>query len=197
MTPADSRRLSNSTIVDHILESEGWPAFTNDPDDAGGATKGGITLATLRDHFNDPGLTADDLQDLDEAEAREIYEEAYIVEPGFVEIPDPLLRWQVVDCGVLSGTARAVEWLQRAICEAHADIAIDGIWGPQTEGAVQHADPHRTGLWLAHFRIRYLGSIISSNHRQRESGHTSQDWSKYAGGWMNRATMFIEMEATR
>jgi lysozyme family protein len=189
--------LTNSQIVDHILEAEGWPAYTDDPNDAGQQTKGGITLATLQDYLSDSTLTAEDLQDLDKATARDIYAERYIVEPGFDGIPDPLLRWQVVDCGVLSGTHRAIEWLQRAICEAHADIAIDGIWGPQTEGAVQHADPHQTGLWLAHFRIRYLGSIISSNYRRRLHRETSQDWSKFAGGWMNRATMFLAKEATR
>ena len=34
--------------LEKILEREGWPKYTDHPDDRGGPTKGGITLGTLR-----------------------------------------------------------------------------------------------------------------------------------------------------
>lgn len=173
--------MTNQAIVDHILKSEGWPKYGNDPNDRGGPTKGGITLGTLQD-FRGRAVGVEELQNLTEAEAREIYEWRYIVTPKFDQIADDLLRLQVVDAGVLSGPGRAVQWLQEA-----AGVAIDAALGPRTLAAVAAQPAHAVALRFAAARIAGLARIVSRDPSQ----------SKFVLGWMNRATSFLTHEATR
>lgn len=184
--------MGAEAIIQEVLEREGWPAFTDDPHDRGGPTKGGITLARLRAWRGEP-VTVADLMLLEEEEARAIYAEIYVTGPRFDEITDPLLRGHVVDCGVLHGTDRAARWLQSAI----GGLTVDGRVGRLTLGALAMADPHRVGLELAGIRIRFLGRILSSNYRERAAGRTSRDQSRFAAGWLNRATHFLDLEARR
>jgi lysozyme family protein len=167
-------------ILAHIFEVEGWPAYTDAPVDRGGPTKGGITLATLRAHRGRP-VTVADLQALSQEEAGDIYRVRYIA--PFESVEDELLRWQVVDCGVLSGTARAVRWLQEA-----AVVKVDGILGPKSLAAINAPGrAHALGVRLAAVRIRFLGQLIERDREQ----------AKWTNGWMRRATSFLDREAER
>jgi lysozyme family protein len=173
--------MLDDPIVDEILVSEGWPRFTDAANDRGGPTKGGITLATLAAHRG-RRVSVDDLRALSESEARLIYAERYITGPRFDAIPDFLLRWQVVDCGVHSGPPTAAKWLQSA-----AGVAADGVVGDVTLRAVAAADPHVLALRVAAQRARHLGRLIEIDRRQAEWAH----------GWMRRAMAFVEREAGR
>ena len=168
-------------IVAELLEAEGWPAFTDDPRDKGGATKGGITLATLSEWLGRAATVAE-LRDLPQATAEAIYSKRFITGPGFDGIADELLRWQVVDCGVLSGPRRAVEWLQFA-----ADVKVDGQLGPKTLAAVNGGKAHRIGLRLACSRARFMARVVERDH----------DQAKWVAGWIARALRFVELEAGR
>jgi|SRR5215216_487966 len=174
--------MSNEFIVDHLLQAEGWPAFTDHAADRGGPTKGGITLDTLRSYGRRPAATVGDLRNLPEAAAREIYERSYIIAPGFAMVFDDLLRWQIVDAGALSGQTRASRWLQEA-----AGITVDGKLGPHTAAAVNAADPHVIALRLCAARARGLMRIVSADRSQ----------SVWAAGWMNRCMSFLDREAAR
>lgn len=176
--------FDNSKIIDHILEAEGWPKYTNHPADKGGPTKGGITLRTLRSV--QPAAAINDLKLLTEDKARQIYETQYIISPGFAMIKDDLLRWQVVDAGILSGPFQATKWLQEVV-KAARDIKIDGVFGPKTAQAVNLLEPHSTGLRFAANRGRGLMRIVSDNPSQ----------SVWAAGWMNRCMSFVLLEAAR
>lgn len=178
--------------LDAILEAEGWPKYTNDPDDRGGPTKGGITLATLAAWRRRP-VTAADVRDLGEAEAREIYRERYIVGPRFSEIEDDLLAHQVIDSGVLHGQETAAKWLQQAI----GGVGVDGRVGTFTLGALALADPHRVSLRFAAQRARYMGRIIADNYKARRAGRTSRDQARFAAGWLDRAMRAIDAEVER
>lgn len=177
----DLETVTNQEIVRHLLISEGWPAFTDHPADRGGPTRGGITLETLSAHRG-ATVTEQDLRDLTEDEAILIYTQRYLLDPNFVDIEDGLLRWQVVDCGVLSGPVRAAKWLQKA-----AGVDQDGKIGPATLAAVNASEPHSLALKLAAARVAYLGRLISSN----------RDQAVFAAGWMARSASFVEREAER
>ena len=172
--------MNNTEIVNHILQAEGWPAYTNHAADRGGPTKGGITLKTLRSIH--PAASIDDLKKLSEAEARNIYETQYIISPGFGAIRDDLLRWQVVDAGILSGPHRATIWLQEA-----ADADADGVLGPKTITAVNARSAHSVALRFCAARARGLMRIVSTDRQQ----------AIWAAGWMNRCMSFLELEASR
>ncbi|MGE0109756.1 MAG: glycoside hydrolase family 108 protein [Bdellovibrionales bacterium] len=173
-------------ILDDILRREGWPTYTNDPSDRGGPTKGGITLATLAAWRGNP-VTAEDVRDLGEAEARAIYESEYITKPCFDKITNDLLRAQVVDAGVLHGQSTAIKWLQ-----AIAGVKTDGCFGPVSQGAVNAMSARDVGIKFAALRIRFIGAIVSKNYQARQSGLTQKDQSRFASGWLNRATAFLD-----
>lgn len=168
-------------IIAHLLEDEGWPAYTDAPADKGGPTKGGVTLATLSAHRGH-SCTIADLKALQQAEAEAIYRQRFIAGPHFDGVVDELLRWQVVDAGVLSGPARVTRWLQEAV-----GAPVDGILGPRTLTAINAAPAHRVALLFAAKRIPFLGRLIEADRSQ----------AKWAAGWFARAARFVELEADR
>ena len=179
----------SARIIAHLLKLEGWPAFTDNPRDRGGPTKGGITLQTLREWRHDPALGVGALKSLPQAEAEAIYRQRYIVGPRFDHIADELLRFQVVDAGVMSGPERATRWLQEA-----AGVAADGKLGPQTIAAVNGANAHRLGIRFGAIRVRFLGDLVARTGR---TPSTSDDQDVWASGWSVRATYFLDLEAER
>lgn len=189
--------MSYDAILEEILDREGWPKYTNNPDDRGGPTRGGITLETLRGWRKSRAVTASDVANLSKDEAKAIYRHRYIDGPGYDGIKDELLRRQVIDCGVLHGPGRASLWLQHAAIAEGAEIKADGAVGPKTLAAVNALDPHKLALRLSGQRIRFLGSIINSNYHARKAGRTRQDQASFALGWMRRATDFVDLEAGR
>ena len=182
--------MDNQRILKHIMRTEGWPQFTHHPSDRGGATKGGITQATLS-RWRGRRVSAEVLKDLTRSEGRRIYQQMYIEEPAFDRIEDDLLRWQVVDAGVLHGPRRATKWLQRAV----GDVEVDGIFGPMTEQAVANCDCHAVALRFAACRIRFLGRLINRNAKARHRGATERDQALFAEGWLNRVTRFLDRES--
>lgn len=173
-------------ILDEILRQEGWPKYTSDPDDRGGPTKGGITLKTLAAWRRNP-VVDDDVRDLTEEEARAIYEQEYISGPNFHKISNDFLREQVVDAGVLHGQRTATKWLQEI-----ARVKVDGVLGPISNGAINAISARDVGIKFAALRIRYMGRIISKNYQARQKGLSTKDQSRFAGGWLNRATSFLD-----
>lgn len=168
-------------ILDYLFRVEGWPAFTSTLGDRGGATKGGITLATLA-AFRGRQVTEADLLALTQEEAARIYRKLFIADPHYDQIADELLRFQVVDAGVLSGPRRATEWLQTV-----AGAIPDGVLGPKSLTTVNATSAHRLGIAFAAMRIRFLAALV-------ERDRTQAQW---VSGWMVRATLFLGFESER
>lgn len=166
-------------LIDEILIAEGWPKFTNRPNDRGGPTKGGITLATLRGWRGQP-VTEADVQALSEPEVRRIYQDRYIDEPRFAEIDDSDLRCNVVDAGVLHGPGWAARRLQEIV-----GVAVDGAVGPVTLRAVNEADDTGLNLKFSVRRVRKVVGIALHDRSQLEN----------LNGWVSRALKHIEREA--
>lgn len=133
-------------IIEDVIVAEG-DEYTNDPNDAGGPTKFGITLETLRAYRKNPAVSASDVQRLTKDEARRIYRNRYFVDPGFVHVHAlmPRLAAEVVDAGVNCGTGRAARWLQTALNAFNRsyrvpadwpELVVDGRIGPATLGAL-------------------------------------------------------------
>ncbi len=130
--------MTEDTILTEVLDREGgWRPETprpNAPPDP--ATNMGITLPTLRTWRKNPALTEDDLKDLGPVEARQIYSQMYIADPGFTQanVPFEPLRVQLIDFGINSGPERAVRWLQRVM-----RAPVTGKMDARTIGWLQHA----------------------------------------------------------
>lgn len=167
-------------LIDGILDAEGWPKFTNDPNDRGGPTKGGITQQTLSAWRGKP-VSAADVGALTGPEVRAIYREEFVVGPGFDKIDDPDLRFYVVDAAVLHGQAWAARRLQEV-----AGVAADGAVGPVTLAAVNADDSGaKLNLLFAARRVRKVVDIAVKDPPQV----------KWLRGWINRSLKAVEHEA--
>ena len=162
-------------IIDGIIKRES-PAYTNDPSDAGGPTKFGITLRTLRNYRNNQKLQAIDVQNLTEKEAREIYEHEYLVKPGFSQLRYGQLYVAAVDFGVTSGPDDSIKVLQKVL-----GVKQDGVLGPQTANAANIRDGR--SLCNAFCVGR---AIFYANEVQRRPANI-----KYVEGWIARALSFV------
>ena len=163
-------------IIDQLIIREG-SEYTNDPTDAGGPTKYGITLKTLALYRGHLPTTAADVEALTESDAREIYKNLYIRPfEKFPGMPDSLLGL-LVDSGVQHGEGRAMGWLQSAI-----GAKPDGDAGPATLTAWAAARNYDTVYKLVlKTRIMFYAHII----------HDRPDQVKYINGWFERVCLFI------
>ena len=171
--PAEGvQRVTADDIITAILVREG--GFVNDRADRGGATNFGITQSTLAE-FRRAEVSAADVANLTEAEARTIYRKVY-VEPWEGVVPETVLPL-MADCAVNHGPRGATKMLQKSV-----GVEADGAFGPSTQAAVLTMDAPRLYRKLCAERVRFYGRLISLDNTQ----------AKFASGWLNRAAEFIE-----
>ena len=164
----------------NILRREG--GFVDHPADRGGPTKYGITAATLGE-WRGLGRPAsrEEVNALTEREARSIYTQRYLKDPGFAHIRNAKLRDLLLDCAVHHGPRRAATWLQEAV-----GVTADGVVGPKTLEAVNAAlRKGRRGrplhATILSKRIIFLGELITRDPKQ----------AVFAKGWMVRVAEFL------
>lgn len=154
-------------FLDEVIEREGGDRETNDPADAGGRTKFGIS-----ERANPEAWTKGPPS---RSEAREIYRQRYVVEPGFDRIAFVPLRENLIDFGVTSGPARAILFLQTIL-----GVQKDAVIGPQTLAALAKREGRDVNNQLVVMReqfYRRLGEVRPANQ-------------KFVKGWVRRAQLF-------
>ncbi|GLK65431.1 peptidoglycan-binding protein [Paracoccus kondratievae] len=178
-------------IAAEIVAREG--GYVNDPDDPGGATNFGVTLATLRrlgiDKTGDGRIDAADVKALTRADANAILVEHYFRRPRLAELPQSV-QPSVFDMYVNAG-ANAVKILQRLISQMGFLIADDGIVGPLTITAAHQADaaaPDHFADAYGIARRNYYYALADTRPASRKFARTR---SGGKGGWIRRAEEFI------
>ena len=166
--------MTTKDIIDGIIKREG--GYVDHPDDRGGPTKFGITLATL-EAWRHRLVTAEDVAGLDEEEAREIYTGEYLVKPRVHLINNAQLRVFALDSAVQHGPGRAIRWMQKIV-----GVPVDGILGPVSLGIINQVEPDGLYRKMVAERCRYYGRIITKDPTQ----------AVFAAGWANRIAEFIE-----
>ena len=114
--------------------------YTDHPDDTGGPTNWGITLATARAYGYDGRM-----QELSREEASRIYLTRYWTTPRFDQLEKifPQLANKLFDIGVNMGPSAGVCFLQRALntlndrLVPYPDMRVDGALGPVTLHALK------------------------------------------------------------
>ena len=114
-------------LLDEVIAREG--GFVHQPADRGGPTKYGITQATLSEWLGRPA-TVEEIRQLDEETAREIYVARYLAGPRIDTLPSAIVG-QVFDMAVNLGVRRAVRILQEVLGLAGLRVDVDGVIGPQ------------------------------------------------------------------
>jgi lysozyme family protein len=163
---------SLNQILTDLLNREG--GYSNDPDDPGGPTNFGITLASWH-AYTGKTVNASMVKAITAAVARKYYEDTYVSVYSFIQ--DYALFEVVLDGAVNHGQGRMNKWLQIA-----AGVVQDGVIGPKTKAAVNSSDPTRLRLAIVKLRIKEYARLISGNPSR---------FGKYAAGWINRALEFV------
>lgn len=170
-------------IIEGVLEREA--GFQADANDKGNWTGGAVGAGELKG--TNFGISAAafphlDIKNLTREQAFAIYREEYVTKPGFEQIPDPSLREQLVDFGVNSGPARAIEFLQKLL-QVEVTRKLDGptlstLWslGPLCTFILNDA--------LAGVRAAFIDKITDANARLK----------KFEEGLESRALEFIKSD---
>lgn len=125
-------------VINGIIRVEG--GYVDNPDDSGGATNFGITVAVARTF----GYTGS-MRDMPRSVAFDIYSALYWgrVKADDLHALSPAVCEEVVDTGVNMGTGRAGKFLQRSLNvlnkkgSLYRDLTVDGAVGPATIKALR------------------------------------------------------------
>lgn len=177
--------MNIENTITALLKTEG--GYVNNPNDRGGETNWGITVAVAR-AFGYTGSMASMPQQV----ARDIYEQRYWRQPRFsdVAVVSTLIAEEMLDTGVNMGPAVAGRFLQRALNvlnqngKTYPDIAVDGAVGNMTIAALKAflASRAKSGETVL---LRMLNAQQSVRYMEIAEARTSQEMFSY--GWqLNR-----------
>lgn len=174
--PLDRAQAIFERALDHVLEMEG--GYTDDPQDPGGPTNYGITLAVFaawrRVKLSDANRISliRDLKRIDQATVREIYRRRYWETAHCAELP-AAIAFMHFDAAVNHGFGTAIRFLQEAV-----GTEVDGEVGPETRAAAARAPIEGTLTTYAAIRKR----------RYRALPHF---W-RFGRGWLKRVDRTLE-----
>jgi len=143
---------------ERLLGHEG--GYVDDPDDPGGETNWGITIAVARAE----GYTGP-MRDLPMAKAKDIYRAKYWAPVHADELPDSV-RFDVFDAAVNHGASQSAKWLQRAV-----GANPDGVIGAMTVAAARGAGPMAVARFNG-YRLQFYTDLGT--------------WPKFGKGWARR-----------
>lgn len=160
-------------LAPFILKWEG--KFADDPDDLGGATNMGVTIATWRqvgyDKDGDGDIDVDDLKLLTRADVVN-----RVLKPHYWD------RWKADQIKSQSVANILVDWVWGSgaygikIPQQVVGVAIDGVVGPKTIAAINTQDPEVLFRRIVEERKAFLDRICISRPRNK----------KFKKGWLNR-----------
>ena len=172
-------------ITAEIVRREG--GFVNDPDDPGGATKYGVTIHTLRALRG--SATVADVKALTEAEAVAIFKGQYFERPKINQLPAPL-QASVYDMQVNAG-ANAIKILQRLTADFGVKLAVDGVLGPKSIGAIDRIHRKAGAQFVDAYGIARRNYYFRIGDRRAASRKYCVTRKGGKGGWITRAEEFM------
>lgn len=180
--------MTADDIIDEIIAREG--GYVNDPDDAGGATRYGITEKVARAH----GYKGD-MKSLSRDTAVSIYKSDYWTGPRFDQIGavNMEVAVELMDTGVNMGPAAATKFLQRCLNvfnqqgRAYPDMSVDGMIGPRTVAAFRSFVAAR-GKEGVNVMLKSLNSLQGARYIELAEQRPANE--SFVYGWMaNRVSL--------
>ncbi|HPZ76998.1 MAG TPA: glycosyl hydrolase 108 family protein [Thermosynergistes sp.] len=161
-------------VGEYILEVE--DEYVNNKNDPGGATKFGITQRTLTSARETIACLPESVKDLTAEQALMIYEALYWRPARCDKLPSPV-DITVFDGAVNCGVRQGVKFLQEALNLYGCGLAVDGVIGKKTLGALSSVRNARclcaVVLWR---RVLYYLSLANEKPTMRA----------FLRGWLNR-----------
>ena len=172
-----------AVVVGSVIAVEG--GYVNDPNDAGGETNHGITVAVARDH----GYTGP-MRSLPVDKAREIYADTYIVSPKFDKAlaKSPAVGTKLVDIGVNAGQSRAARWFQQSLNDLSRGgrdfpaVSVDGAIGSQTMAAYTALEKRRGRVKACELTLKLLDGYQTAHYTGLARGQAN---SSFLVGWVD------------
>jgi lysozyme family protein len=160
-----------------LLKFEG--GYVDDPDDPGGETNKGVTMAVFRvcsQSLLGLAPTSDNLKALTDAQAGIIYKTRYwdAIQGDAINLQD--LANIVCDFYVNAGT-HATTLLQQVLNSTGANLHVDGQIGPASIQFLNGLDQTAVYRQYKQGRINYYQSL-------------AQKYPKFLQGWLNRVNAF-------
>ena len=158
---------------EQLFEKAKLKGFANDPDDLGGATMCGVTLATFAEYCRRKGYPRPTIVRLKAIKYKEWLE---ILKTMFWD------KWKADKINNESSAFILVDWVWGSgkygitIPQKAIGVTADGIVGPKTIAAVNAKDPKQLFDLIRKERLAYIERICRSRPTNL----------KYKRGWLNR-----------
>jgi lysozyme family protein len=170
-------------VAGGVIITEG--GHVDDPNDRGGETNHGITIAVAREH----GYTGP-MQSLPKDMARDIYIKTYITAPKYDRVlaVSPAVGTKLVDAGVNAGPGRATRWFQQALNDLsragrdYPRVGVDGTIGPATMGAYQALEQRRGRLKACELMLKMLDGYQTAHYTRLAQGQAN---ASFLVGWVD------------
>lgn len=166
--------------LSYTLGNEG--GYVDDPDDAGGPTNRGITIATLGS-WRLQRVTHEDIKNMTDYEVAKIYYARHWIPLHLNDVTQPQIAIALFDCGVLFGTGTAAVYAQKALVDCSYDLTIDGFLGDKSMASLNAVKP---AFFLKAFSELLLSRIVKTvaNHPPDK---------KFKHGWENRVNRYLTL----
>ena len=172
-----------TAVVVSVVAVEG--GYVNDPNDAGGETNHGITVAVAREH----GYTAP-MRNMPVETARDIYAATYVREPKFDQVlaKSPAVGTKLVDIGVNAGQGRAARWFQQSLNDLSrggrdfAPVTVDGAIGSKTMIAYAALEKRRGRVKACELTMKLLDGYQTAHYTALAKGPAN---SSFLVGWVD------------
>lgn len=161
-------RDNYAQALNYVLQSEG--GFINDPDDSGGATNKGITLAVFKEYKRNNHLTLEDLKNISNSDVYDIYKKLYW-DRVYADNLNSGCDYACFDFAVNAGVARSVKLAQGVV-----GANVDGIMGPATLALCNRVDTLFFINAFSNSKREFYESIVKNKPTQE----------KFLKGWLNR-----------
>lgn len=198
-----------NTFIAQLLKHEG--GFVNHPNDPGGATNKGITLATWRsygrDIDGDGDIDVNDLRLLTNADATRVYKQMYWDVIAGDQLVSQSLAEILFDHGVNAGPWRAISMVQEILNRDFGrSLVVDGKIGPVTVNAINNVNQNK--LYNKFYDYREAYYLWRANYPEKVSPalqnfftsvlrlHPSNSARAFIAGWLNRLASFGKKKTT-
>lgn len=147
--------------------------FANDPDDTGGATNCGVTLATFQVYYG-ADMTERDLRAMTPEQWRRIMKGGFWDRCWGDQLKNQSVAELIVDWCVNSGTGKL------RIVQGIVGVKADGIMGPKTLRAINDYNQQRLHFYIKAARAEHYAAITKARLA----------YCKFYDGWMARLADF-------
>lgn len=168
--------------LSYLIEKGEGSAYTDDPDDAGGPTKFGVTQKSYS-QFLGFEVTPEMMQALTVDDARPFYRNQYWAPLNCSRMKDPGIAIAVFDCGVLYGLVQTGVMVQQALNLTGGLLRTDGVIGDRTLDLLNKVSRVTLLVNLERFVLLRIDHLVKTHPRNE----------KFRAGWENRARRLLTL----